>query len=117
MKRVLLIDDRPVFRLRAERRLRASGHLVLTAGDPVAGLQRAIEDAPDLVAASMTVAEMAGLSLRDCLAREETTRRLPVVLFSRDALVAVESVLGDPLGPATWPLTRRSGPPRSTARR
>lgn len=80
MATVLVIDDRRVFRDRARLVLQREGLAVIEARDALAGLQRAVEDAPDVVLVAETLAGIGGLDVADRLAAEPATRHLPVLV-------------------------------------
>lgn len=90
---VLLIDDCCDSRERLHLALEHEGLDVIEAYDAVAGLQRAVEDAPDCVVVSGALAGLGGLEVTSRLASEISTARLPVLLrcdlvdaeFCRDA--------------------------------
>jgi CheY-like chemotaxis protein len=81
MARILLIDDRRVFIDRARALLHCDGHELIEASDALAGLHRAVEDAPDCIVVDLDLAGLDGLEICRQLARGESTRGLPVVVW------------------------------------
>ena len=81
MARILLIDDRRVFIERARAILQQDGHDLIDATDALAGLHRAVEDAPDCVVVDLDLIGLDGLEICRQLARFESTRLLPVVVW------------------------------------
>jgi len=82
MIRALVIDDCGAARRLLSRRLARAGFEVLEARDGLAGLQRAVEDRPDMI---FVRAELAGLDGFDLCARihaEREFRGIPVLVCS-----------------------------------
>ena len=82
MARVLVIEDRQDFRAWARCTLEREGLIVLEARDGLAGLQRSVEDAPDLVIVSESLSGFTGVEIAERLASEPATRELPVLVVS-----------------------------------
>ncbi len=80
MPRVLLIDDSPDFRAWARCTLEREGLEVIEARDALAGLQRAVEDAPDCVLVSDTLAGLDGFDVTQRIASEVATSELPLLV-------------------------------------
>lgn len=78
MARVLVIDDCGAFRSAIRFILERDGFDVLEARDALAGLQRAVEDAPDLVLVASELSGLGGLDIAARIASEPSTRGLPV---------------------------------------
>lgn len=85
MARILLIDDGRVFLDRARALLQRDGHDLIEASDALAGLHRAAEDAPDCVVVDLDLLGLDGLELCRQLARCESPRRLPVVVWGAES--------------------------------
>ena len=81
MARILLIDDQRVFLDCAHALLRAEGHDLIEATDALAGLHRAVEDAPACIVVDLDLTGLDGLEICRQLARGDTTRSLPVVVW------------------------------------
>ena len=77
---VLLIDDCPETRDGWRRALQIEGHRVLEARDALAGLQRAIEDAPDRILVARALSGLGGEEVRSSLSAEPVTASIPVEL-------------------------------------
>ncbi len=89
--KLLVLGECPDFRSRMRFILECDGHRVLEARDALAGLQRAVEDAPQLI---LVEASLSGLSadwVRGQLAEEPTTRAVPVVLVDARGVDAAPS--------------------------
>ena len=80
--RVLVIDDSQDFRAWARCELEREGLVVLEARDGLAGLQRSVEDAPDLVIVSESLTGLDGVEVTERLAGEPATSGLPVLVVS-----------------------------------
>lgn len=80
MASLLLIDDCPDFRAWARCVLEREGFTVIEARDALAGLQRAVEDAPDCIVVAEDLSGLDGLDVAARLADEPATRGLPVLV-------------------------------------
>ncbi len=81
MARILLIDDRRVFLERARALLRRDEHDLIEATDALAGLHRAVEDAPACIVVDLDLEGLDGLEICRQLARTQATGRIPVVVW------------------------------------
>lgn len=88
MLRILLIDDRRVSREDAVCILKREGFDVIEARDGLAGLQRAVEDAPDVVLVTPELTGLDGEEIRRRLAGDPATRHLPVLVSPARAVPA-----------------------------
>lgn len=86
MARVLVIDDCREFRDFARFVLEGEGLEVIEARDALAGLQRAVEDGPDLVLVALDLDGLDGLEVAARLAGDPSTRDTPVLLTGPEAL-------------------------------
>ena len=82
MARVLVIHEQDDYHEWARRVLIRAGLEVIEAWDALAGLQRAIEDEPDLVVVAGALSGSDGLDVVSRLANEPRTARLPILLSS-----------------------------------
>jgi len=89
LARVLVIDACPEFRERARFILRSAGHDTIEARDGLAGLQCAIEDAPDGVLVDAGLPGLDGIDICGRLAGAGETRAIPLLVWSTDASEAM----------------------------
>jgi len=82
MAKVLVIDECLEFREYACRSLMRSGFEVIEARDGLAGLQRAVEDAPDWILIDAELSGLAGFEICRQIRAEERTRDLPIAIWS-----------------------------------
>ncbi len=82
MRSVLVIDDCPVFRDRLRRTLQPRSFFVLEAGDVLAGLQRAVEDAPDLIVMAQGLSGLDGFEACERLSLDPASRSTPILLVT-----------------------------------
>jgi len=82
MAKVLVIDECPEFREFALRNLSQSGFEVIEARDGLAGLQRAVEDAPDWILIDAGLSGLTGFEICRQFRDEKKTRDLPVAIWS-----------------------------------
>lgn len=90
MVRVLVIDDCPDFRARVRRIAQTQRRRVLEAADVLAGLQRAVEDAPDLILIAHALSGLDGLAACEQIAEDPASRAIPILLISDGDPAAVE---------------------------
>ena len=81
-KRILVIDDEPNLLEVIRIRLEANDYEVLTAQDPLAGLEIAKEERPDLIIMDVIMPKVNGLRLLRILKREDETKDIPVIVLS-----------------------------------
>lgn len=81
-KRILVIDDEPNLLEVIRIRLEANDYEVLTAQDPLAGLEIAKEERPDLIIMDVIMPKVNGLRLLRILKREDETKDIPVIILS-----------------------------------
>lgn len=82
MAKVLVIDECPDFRAFARRSLVQSGFDVIEARDGLAGLQRAVEEAPDWILIDAGLSGLSGFEICRQLREEKITHDLPVAIWS-----------------------------------
>ena len=81
-KRILVIDDEPNLLEVIRLRLEANDYEVLTAQDPLAGLEIAKEEMPDLIIMDVIMPKVNGLRLLRILKRQDETKDIPVIILS-----------------------------------
>ena len=82
MKTVLVIDDEQSFTAILSDILQDHGYRVLVASDPMAGLELARREAPDVILVDLVMPEMTGWQLLKHLDEDRTTARIPVVVLT-----------------------------------
>ncbi len=82
--RVLVVDDQPEL-LRLISRILGREHDVITAGDGAEGLQKVHDMQPDVVISDVMMPRLNGFELVEALRKDESTRRLPVLLLTARA--------------------------------
>jgi twitching motility two-component system response regulator PilH len=82
MATILLIEDSPTDRAVFTQWLERAGHQVLAAGNAEDGLQIAREQRPGLVLMDVVLPGMSGFQATRALARDESTREIPVLIVS-----------------------------------
>lgn len=89
--RILVVDDNAANRDVLERRLVREGHQVVTAANGAAALERAFEQAFDLILLDLIMPEMSGFDVLRRLKAAEHTSHVPVIVIS--ALDELDSVV------------------------
>lgn len=84
MTRLLVIDACPGFREIARSILESAGHETIEARDGLAGLQAAIEDAPDAILVDAGLAGLDGIDICERLAGAPETRGIPILVWAAD---------------------------------
>lgn len=82
MARILIVDDSPSQLLGIQRIVEKLGHQILTATDGAAGVATARAELPDLVLMDVVMPNLNGFQATRTLARDETTRHIPVILVT-----------------------------------
>ncbi len=80
--RILVVDGNADFREIARSLFEREAHEVLESRDGLAGLQRAVEDAPDLILLDLDLPGLGGDDICRRLRSEERTMGIPVVIWS-----------------------------------
>ena len=81
---VLLIEDHPDVADLYELKLRLEGYRVAVARDGLAGLELASSLRPDLILLDVHLPKLHGLEMLASLREQESTKDIPVVIFSED---------------------------------
>ena len=90
MHRILIIDDQPDNVFIMQDRLEREGYEILTAYDGKAGLEKAIEELPDLILLDIMMPGLSGLEVCERLAKNDSTNLIPVILVT--ALVEAKDI-------------------------
>ena len=126
MAKVLIIDACSEFRSWARCVLKRNGFDAIEARDALAGLQRGVEDAPDLILVAHDLEGLSGLDVCGRFATDAATRAVPLLLITTDCgdpgevqqarLVGARGILGrsyrsaelmQPVRKALWKTTER----------
>ncbi|MDV3469288.1 response regulator [Stenotrophomonas sp. C3(2023)] len=86
MARIVLIEDSPTDRAVFGAWLRKAGHEVIEADNAEDGLQLVREQQPQLVLMDVVLPGMSGFQATRAMAREEATRRIPVIIVSTKSM-------------------------------
>ncbi len=85
LARVLVIDECQEFRDWAAVVLQSEGFDVIETRDMLAGLQRAVEDSPDLVVLSGYFSALDGLEVCERIANDPASRGIPIIVVADDS--------------------------------
>lgn len=91
-KRILFIEDEPVFVEMFGKRLRSEGYEVVTKQDGAAGLEAALSETFDLIITDIMMPNMDGREFINKLKEEEQGKNVPIFLLSASVSIEDESV-------------------------
>jgi len=83
--RVLVVDDDPVIQNLLRVNFEMEGYDVIVANDGVEGLERARNDAPDILVLDVMMPRMDGLTVARHLKADPETAGIPILLLSAKA--------------------------------
>ena len=95
MTKILIVEDEPNMVAGLRDNFEYEGYQVITAGDGVEGLSRALEDAPDLVVLDVMMPKMSGLDV--CKQLKAKRPSLPIIMLTARGQ-EVDKVVGLELG-------------------
>lgn len=90
MKKILVIDDYPDNVFLLQNRLEREGFEVIKAYDGTMGLQKAIEEKPDLILLDIMMPDISGFDVCQTLTSRYDTKSIPIILVT--ALSEAESL-------------------------
>lgn len=82
MKKILIIDDLPENVFMLQDRLEHEGYEVLTAYDGKTGIDKAINDQPDLILLDIMMPEVTGIEVCQSLVSNPATENIPIILVT-----------------------------------
>jgi DNA-binding response OmpR family regulator len=95
MAKILIVEDEPNMVAGLRDNFEFEGHEVITAGDGVAGLERAIAESPDLVILDVMMPRMSGLDV--CKQLKSKRPSIPIIMLTARGQ-EVDKVVGLELG-------------------
>jgi DNA-binding response OmpR family regulator len=95
MAKILIVEDEPNMVAGLRDNFEFEGHQVITAGDGVAGLERAIAESPDLVILDVMMPRMSGLDV--CKQLKSKRPSIPIIMLTARGQ-EVDKVVGLELG-------------------
>ncbi len=95
MAKILIVEDEPNMVAGLRDNFEFEGHQVITAGDGVAGLERAIAESPDLVILDVMMPRMSGLDV--CKQLKAKRPSIPIIMLTARGQ-EVDKVVGLELG-------------------
>src|ERR1700675_3835835 len=95
MAKILIVEDEPNMVAGLRDNCEFEGHQVITAGDGVAGLERAIAESPDLVILDVMMPRMSGLDV--CKQLKSKRPSIPIIMLTARGQ-EVDKVVGLELG-------------------
>jgi len=84
-KKILVIEDDPATLRLVDYSLRHDGYQVLTASNGLEGIQKAHNEAPDLIILDVMLPGMDGFEICHSLRSEPDTAQLPILMLSAKA--------------------------------
>jgi DNA-binding response OmpR family regulator len=81
-KKILVIDDEPLFVDMLKVRLEHAGYKVVAAFDGQGGLHKAKSERPDLIILDVMLPSMDGYTVCRLLKFDETFRRIPIIMLT-----------------------------------
>lgn len=85
MKKILVIDDLPENVFLLQDRLEPEGFEILTAYDGRSGINKAINESPDLILLDVMMPEMNGIEVCRTLVSNPSTANIPIILVTAKA--------------------------------
>lgn len=85
MKKILVIDDLPENVFMLQDRLEREGHEVITAYDGSSGINKAINEQPDLILLDIVMPGITGIEACKTLISNTATSRIPIILVTAKA--------------------------------
>ena len=82
MKRILVIDDLPENVFMLQDRLEHEGYEVLTAYDGQSGIDKAINELPDLILLDVMMPDITGIEVCKTLVNNPLTKSIPIILVT-----------------------------------
>lgn len=82
MKRILVIDDLPENVFLLQDRLETEGYEILTAYDGKSGINKAINELPDLILLDVMMPEINGIEVCNTLVNNPSTASIPIILVT-----------------------------------
>lgn len=96
--RVLLVDDDPIQRKLAVRRLELAGHQVATAEDGEHALAAIRTNTPDVVVSDVVMPGLDGFGLCEAIRADTALRHIPVLLITNSTLDDADTMLAKRAG-------------------
>ena len=90
MKKILIIDDNPDNVFLLQSRLEKEGFEVITAYDGEMGIQKAIQEKPDLILLDVLMPDISGYDVCKSLTIKEETKLIPIILLT--ALIDADNI-------------------------
>lgn len=91
--KLLLVDDDPLQRKLAVRRLQMAGHEVATAEDGAQALALLRDDRPEAVVSDVVMPNLDGFALCEAIQADEELRGIPVILITNSSLEDADRLL------------------------
>jgi len=82
MKKILVIDDLPENVFMLQDRLEHEGYNVITAYDGKSGIEKTLNEMPDLILLDVMMPELTGLEVCKILVNNPTTKDIPIILVT-----------------------------------
>ena len=82
MATILIVDDSPTEMFILKKAVEESGHSVITAGNGQEGVERALQDRPDLILMDVVMPEMNGFQATRKISKNPDTATIPVILVT-----------------------------------
>jgi DNA-binding response OmpR family regulator len=90
MKKILIIDDNPDNVFLLQSRLEKEGFEIITAYDGEMGIQKAIQEKPDLILLDVLMPDISGYDVCKSLTIKEETKLIPIILLT--ALIDADNI-------------------------
>jgi twitching motility two-component system response regulator PilH len=82
MAKILIVDDSPTELYILKKAVEENGHSVITAENGQKGIDKTVEDKPDLVLMDVVMPEMNGFQATRKISRNPATASIPVILVT-----------------------------------
>ena len=88
-KKVLIVDDEPDIVILLKSRFEASGFTAIGASNGKDGIEKALEEKPDIILLDLLMPQMDGYEAMRHLKKNKKTRDIPLILFTAAPLEEV----------------------------
>ncbi len=80
--KILIIDDQPENVFVLQDRLEHEGYNVITAYEGKSGIEKAIEEQPDIILLDIMMPGMSGFEVCEVLTKNEKTKKIPIIMVT-----------------------------------